>query len=183
MFALTKLTAIFFLGIHFFNLAGYQLAFHTSLTRLDRKTSVMLDKGSYHQSDLVEVRIPLSLPYYNRHDQNYERVEGTVRVGGITYDYVQRRITGDTLYLRCLPNYCKSSLEKAKLAKTAEENGQASGDKGFAKKQKADNFPPQPGILTQLRVFFADPRNRTDQIPALSSCILPARPEPPRRTA
>ncbi|RYY55029.1 MAG: hypothetical protein EOO09_12125 [Chitinophagaceae bacterium] len=180
---MTKLTAIFFLTIHLFNLAGYQFAFDRSLSALEAATASRLDRGDYNHKDLVEVKIPLSMPYYNRHDEGYERLEGVVQAGGRTYDYVQRRIAGDTIYLLCLANDLKSELQKAKLEKTAEESGQPVQHKPIAKKQKADTFPPQPGILLQLRLFFADTRNRPDIVPALSTCVLTARPEPPRTMA
>ena len=72
-----------------------------------------LDNHHYRESELMEVKIPLSLPYMTSWNA-YERFDGEVELNGIHYNYVERKIQDDTLYLRCLPNNSKTRLYQAR---------------------------------------------------------------------
>ena len=73
----------------------------------------MLDSNNYNEAELVEVKIPLRLPYYNN-NISYERVDGQIKFNGLQYNYVKRKIANDTLYILCLANYNKTNLYGAK---------------------------------------------------------------------
>lgn len=57
--------------------------------------------------------MPLHLPYMTS-SSDYERVDGSVQINGIYYNYVKRKVYNDTLYLMCLPNTDKTKLYSAR---------------------------------------------------------------------
>ena len=81
--------------------------------KADVKMEAMLDKKSVKESDLFEIKIPLHLPYQTNW-ANYERYDGEVKLKGIIYKYVKRKITDDTLHLMCIKNTKKMEYENAK---------------------------------------------------------------------
>ncbi len=72
-----------------------------------------LDKNQYDESQLIELKVPIHLPYQNNWAA-YERYDGEITLNGTLYKYVERKVSNDTLYLRCLPNTKKMHLETAK---------------------------------------------------------------------
>lgn len=107
-----KITAILLLLILLFNIAGYKLLFNqleqNATVRLENK----IDRGAYSEEQLVEIRIPLSMPYYS--DKDYEAVYGETEWNGNHYRYVKRKISGNILYLLCMPHQEKNNLIAAK---------------------------------------------------------------------
>ncbi len=87
-----------------------------------------LDQHAYNESELVEVGIPLHLPYI-QNSGAFERIDGSVENNGIHYNFVKRRIHNDTLYIMCLPNQQKTELAKGKSSYAGEVNDFASGKK------------------------------------------------------
>ena len=108
-----RFTAICFLGVLLFNLCGYQWVIGYLQTRHDQKLTAQLDKDEYRNEDLISIKTPLSLPYYNA-SADFERVDGSIQINGVEYKYVKRRIVNDSLELLCLPNTEKQKLQTAK---------------------------------------------------------------------
>lgn len=76
--------------------------------RLEQK----LETGDYDEKILVEVKIPLQLPYYTNWSQ-YERTYGETEWNGQHYQYVKRKLYNDTLYLLCIPHTEKNNIQTA----------------------------------------------------------------------
>ena len=74
---------------------------------------VRLDKSLYDESQLIELKVPMNLPYQTNWSA-YQRFDGEIEVDGIMYKYVKRKVANDTLYLMCIPNTKKMRLETAK---------------------------------------------------------------------
>lgn len=95
-----------------FNLAGYRWLF----SAIEKKATAILEQkissGKYSDEQLVEIRIPLNMPYYS--DKDYENVYGETDWNGEHYRYVKRKVSGNTLYLLCLPNKEKNNIAKVK---------------------------------------------------------------------
>jgi hypothetical protein len=72
-----------------------------------------LDKNLYDDSQLIELKIPMHLPYQTNWS-SYQRYDGEIVVDGMMYKYVKRKVADDTLYLMCIPNTKKMHLETAK---------------------------------------------------------------------
>ncbi len=79
------------------------------------------------------------MPYLSN-NKSYERCDGQVEVNGIQYNYVQRMVTNDTLYLYCIPNNKKTQLNNTK---------------NLYAKQNADTTPGKSGqpVLKKINFF------------------------------
>ena len=122
------------IAIHLFNLSGYNFLFCYYISQSDKEVVQRLDNNQFSQSELVEVKVKLNLPYMTAFGE-YERIDGEYELDGQYYKYVQRKILNDTLFLLCLPDYSKNELVQGKIdyaGKTTEmpsKDGQASSIK------------------------------------------------------
>jgi hypothetical protein len=76
--------------------------------RLEEK----IDAGQYNEAQLLEIKIPLQIPYYS--DTKYQACYGETQFNGEHYRYVKRKISDNTLYLLCLPHREKDNIAAAK---------------------------------------------------------------------
>jgi hypothetical protein len=106
---LRKLAAIFFFLIVLFNFYGYRILISylqfNQTTHLENK----VDQQQYSDDELISIKTTLHLPYYSGSSE-FERAYGSIKVGGIDYEYVKKRVYNDTLELLCIPNHSKTSL-------------------------------------------------------------------------
>ena len=121
-----KIAAILLIAILFFNWYGYRIV-TTILTKdADKQLEVQLDNEQYDESQLIEVRVALNVPYQN--DQaEFERHYGEMEVDGKYYTYVKRKIEDGFLILKCIPNSFKEKIKAAgndffKMANGLEDN-------------------------------------------------------------
>jgi hypothetical protein len=100
------------MGVLLFNFYGYRLMIsymqHQQAALLDAR----LEREQYSDADLISIKTPIPLPYLTS-SAEYERVQGSIVIDGITYDYVKRRVFNDTLEILCLPNRAKTHLQTA----------------------------------------------------------------------
>jgi len=163
-----KLAAITLLTVHLFNLAGYLLFFQYFIHQSDQRFGQQLDSAQYDVSDLLELKIPLHLPYIDNWS-GYERVDGEVEFKGVHYNYVKRRVCNDTLYLMCLANKDKSGLLIARNDFTQKMNDIPSNNDGKPVLKKMGVFAQcdlqisafgiesTAGLSQQQAVCFASP--------------------------
>ena len=98
--------------ILFFNWYGYRIVTAVLSTNADKRLEIKLDNNLYDETQLVELRVPLNMPYQN--DQaDFERHYGEIEIDGKYYTYVKSKIEGGYLILKCIPN---SSKEQIKVA-------------------------------------------------------------------
>ena len=81
--------------------------------KVSKQLEVKLDKSLYDESQLIELKVPMNLPYQTNWSA-YQRYDGEIQVDGVMYKYVKRKVANDTLYLMCIPNTKKMNLETAK---------------------------------------------------------------------
>ena len=72
-----------------------------------------LNNSEYDESQLIEIKVPLKLPYQTNWKE-FERFDGEIEVNGIHYKYVKRAVYNDSLVLLCLPNEGKMRLQSAR---------------------------------------------------------------------
>lgn len=72
-----------------------------------------LDANAYEEDDLVEVKIPINLPYHNNWSE-FERYDGEIDIDGVHYRYVKRKIFNDSLVLLCIPDKIKTRISTAR---------------------------------------------------------------------
>ena len=109
---LKKITAILLISTLLFNMVGYKMVFayleKNATTRLEKK----IDAGQDDDSHLVEIKIKINLPYYS--DSKYETCYGETEFNGEYYRYVKIKVSGNTLYLLCLPHTEKDTIVATK---------------------------------------------------------------------
>lgn len=106
-----KIAAILLLSLVVFNLVGYRWLFSAIENKATANLEQKISSGKYSDEQLIEIRIPLNMPYYS--DKEYENVYGETDFNGEHYRYVKRKVSGNILYLLCLPNKDKTNIVKA----------------------------------------------------------------------
>ena len=101
-----KLAAIALLSIFTFNMMGYQLVYNYLSGKSDTALELALDAKAYNDDELISIKQPTNLPYYNN-TKEFQRVDGEVEIDGVEYKYVKCRIYQDSLEMLCLPNKAK----------------------------------------------------------------------------
>lgn len=138
-----KLFCIVLLAIHLFNFGGYSLLFQVLIRQSDKQLTHKLDNNLYSKDDLVEVKIPLHLPYQTNRSE-YERFDGSINFDGVHYNYVMRKVSNDTLHILCIPNHKKTQLynvqsDYQKLVSDVPSN-KKSADNNLKKSGIVDDF-------------------------------------------
>ena len=151
-----------------FNTVGYRFAF----SFLEKKSTIQLDlaidEGEYEQQNLIEIKIPLNMPYFS--DKEYEVAYGETEIDGMHYQYVKRKVSNNTLYLLCLPNNDKTNLITAK--NNIEKNNSEATNK---KSDKEGSFPSltkslqQEYIKTNFEYQLQNELSTTSDLPKISN--------------
>ena len=105
--------AILFISIHLLNIIGARLIIGYFIHQNDAITIHQIDMGNYDEEQLLEIKVPLRLPYYSS-SLKYERYYGEIDLNGKYYNYVMRKVINDTVYLLCLSDQIKSALHQKK---------------------------------------------------------------------
>ncbi len=108
-----KLAAILLLGIFIFNLFGYKLFVDVLVINANRQLETVIDQKQYNDAELISVKKPTNLPYYNN-TKDFTRAYGEVEMDGVLYQYVKCRIYNDSLEMLCIPHTSKQQLLTSK---------------------------------------------------------------------
>ena len=108
-----KIAAILLLGIFVFNLFGYKIFVSYMVNSANQSLEIALDNNNYSEEQLISIKKPVNLPYYNN-SKDFARAEGEVEMNGILYKYVKSRIYNDSLEMLCIPNTAKQQLLTSK---------------------------------------------------------------------
>lgn len=103
----------------------------------DRQLEAQLDNNDYDESELIEVRVPLNVPYQNDNAE-FERHYGEMEVNGRYYTYVKRKVENGYLVLKCIPNNSKEKIKAVSNDFFKMANGLTPDQQG--KKQSNTNF-------------------------------------------
>lgn len=109
---LKKIAAILLSTMFLFNWFGYQILTNYLENRSDVQLELQLDKSNYIEQDLISIKIPTHLPYYNN-SNTFERTDGEIEINGVAYKYVKKRFYNDSLELLCVPNVSKMKIKEA----------------------------------------------------------------------
>ncbi|MBK6827190.1 MAG: hypothetical protein IPG86_10055 [Chitinophagaceae bacterium] len=107
------MAAILLLLVFLFNLAGYRVMIYFLQEHSAQKLEAMIDGDDYREEELIEMRVPMNMPYQQRFTA-FERHYGRISIEGREYTYVKRKVEGDILILKCLPNHNGTRLQQIK---------------------------------------------------------------------
>jgi len=134
-----KLAAILLMSILLFNLFGYRMVIDFLQQKADTKLEARLDNKEYDESQLIEIKVALNMPYQQRYTE-FERHYGEIEIEGKSYTYVKSRVDGDVLILKCIPNQAKeesqiikNDVARSNSAADMDHSGKNSQQKSFAK--------------------------------------------------
>lgn len=85
------------------------LLFQYFITHSDTYANEQISKGLYKPDELVEIKIPVNLPDIQE-QTDFQGVSGQVKLKDNDYNYVAMKMTRDTMFLMCIPNYEKTRL-------------------------------------------------------------------------
>lgn len=78
--------------------------------RADQQLETLLDNSEYDESQLIEIKVAMNMPYQNRFTE-YERHYGEIEIDGVAYTYVKKKIEGDVVTFKCIANQSKQQLK------------------------------------------------------------------------
>jgi len=150
---LRKLIAICFCGILLFSTGGYHPFISLLQQKADRNLESMLDQDVYDEASLIEIRVPLNMPYQQRYT-GYERHYGNIEVEGQSYTYVKKKIDGDVVIFQCIPNVSRQQLKDMRFDLTRANSTLATTEEGPQKQQ-------QTSLIKNSLTDFDDQLNNT----------------------
>jgi hypothetical protein len=118
-----KITAILLMLVLVFNFYGYRIVISLLQNKADQKLETRIDNKDYNESQLIELRVSLNMPYQERYTE-FERHYGEINIDGKLYTYVKRKIEGDVLVLKCIANESKQQLKQTANDLTKSNSGQ-----------------------------------------------------------
>lgn len=116
----------------------------------DAKLEAQLDNSNYNEASLIELKVPLNLPYQTDWE-DFERYDGEVTVDGQHYKYVKRKVQDGMLVLKCIPNESKHRIESARDQFFQLANDLQSND--GAKKSDAPKHSMAKNNITECEEF------------------------------
>ena len=107
-----RIAAILLICLLLFNWFGYRFVTNYLQQKADRQLETRIDLNDYDESQLIEIRVALDMPYQN--DQSsFERHYGEIEMNGKIYTYVKRKVEDGYLVLKCIPNTTKQDIKTA----------------------------------------------------------------------
>jgi len=132
---LRKAAAISLILLMLFNLLGYRMVVFYLQSAAERHLAERIDDNNYEESQLIEIRVPLNMPYQERYTA-FERHYGELSLDGKTYTYVKRKIEGNILVLKCIANEIRQELKNLNDQQVRNNIGQ---DQHPGKKQNSSS--------------------------------------------
>lgn len=109
-----RIAAILLLSLLLFNWIGYELYTMLLQDHADKSMVAKLDENNYSDADLISITVPAVHLSSYVNSKEFQRVDGTIEIEGVQYNYVKRRYTGESLELLCIPNHTSTSIQSAK---------------------------------------------------------------------
>lgn len=103
--------AILLMLLLVFNITGYRFTVQWMQQNQNAGLQKQLDAADYDEASLIEISVPLSLPYYNNWPE-FERFDGEIMINGIAHKYVMRKVQDGKLIVKCLPNPQQQVIQK-----------------------------------------------------------------------
>jgi hypothetical protein len=102
-----------------FNMVGYRFVFTVLDNIASEKQDARIDEGDYDEASLIEIKVPLNMPYQQRFTE-FERHYGEITINGIVYTYVKMKVDDNMLVLKCIPDFSRQQIKNSEnnLAKS-----------------------------------------------------------------
>jgi hypothetical protein len=165
-----------------FNIGGYMLLFQYFIKHSDAYANEQIAKGLYKPDELVEIKIPVNLPHI-KEQADFQGIAGQVKLKDNDYNYVAMKMTRDTMFLMCIPNYEKTRLmsENIIVAKNISDSPLAKKNHlPVVKKSGLDNNYNFPLTIFSLAVNAQPVQHHgTDLVQIIPTTYLSTPAQPP----
>ena len=167
-----KTAAILLICLLAFNWYGYRIVTDLLSNKADQQLEAQLDNNQYDESQLIEVKVALNVPYQNNSSE-FERHYGEVEANGIVYTYVESKVENGYLVMRCIPNESKTKIRSAgndyyKMTNGLDQDHQGKkSDNTQVVKQSIGDFDDQLETFAINAFEGLNPKNFVQQ-----SCLL-----------
>src|SRR5688500_16103834 len=98
--------------VFLFNVGGYYIVFLGVRHHHRQELNARLDANLYQDEEIVELKIPITLPYPLQ-QRGFERVKGKFEHQGELYKLVKHKLENDTLHVICIKDHEEKRLEGA----------------------------------------------------------------------
>jgi hypothetical protein len=159
---LRKVAAISLIALLVFNWYGYRFVTNYLKNKADKQLQARIDVNDYNESQLIEIRVALNMPYQNNSSE-FERHYGEIEINGKIYTYVKRKIEDGTLILKCLPNTEKQNIKTA-------DNILFTANNGLDQEHNGKTNSPLTNIVKTLLGEY-DTQQQTYDLRALQNII------------
>ena len=95
--------------LQLFSVYGPIALYEYCVYQSDRLFNEQISQSRYKIDDLVEVKVPVEMPTIQDWKE-YTYVSGQIRLKSGSYNYVKIKMTRDTIFLMCIPNYRETKL-------------------------------------------------------------------------
>jgi hypothetical protein len=154
IYRLRKVAAISLIALLVFNWYGYRFVTNYLQKKADKQLQARIDVNDYNESQLIEIRVALNMPYQNNSSE-FERHYGEVEINGNIYTYVKRKIEDGTLVLKCLPNTEKQNIKTA-------DNILFTANNGLDQEHNGKNNSPLSNIFKTLLGEYVNQQQEYD---------------------
>jgi hypothetical protein len=152
---LKKIAAILLICLLLFNWYGYRFVTNYLQKKADNQLEARLDVNDYDESQLIEIRVELNIPYQYSWS-NFERHSGEIELNGKIYAYVKRKIEDGYLVLKCIPNTVKQDIKNA-------DNILFTVNNGLDQEHNGKNNSPLNNIFKSLLSDYDDHQQNYNQ--------------------
>lgn len=119
---MTRIFSILFSILVFVHVIGYYGLFLGMSYQNDQAMIKKLDAEAYDPSETILIKVPIAIPYV-ADASRFERVDGTFERDGEFYRLVKQRYSRDTLFLVCVKDQQRKTLEESWVSFVKTFNG------------------------------------------------------------
>jgi hypothetical protein len=143
-----KIAAILLICLLVFNWYGYRFVTGYFQKKADTQLEAKIDVNDYDESQLIEIRVALDIPYQNS-SSGFERHYGEIELNGKIYAYVKRKVEDGYLVLKCIPNTVKQNIRNA-------DNILFTANNGLDQEHNGKNNSPLSNIFKSMFSDYDD---------------------------
>jgi len=92
-----------------FTICGHLVLYQFFVYRSDKLFNDRIGKNMYNVHDLVQIKVPSHTGVIQNWNY-FEKINGQIRFKNTCYNYVKLKLSRDTIYLMCIPNYEETRL-------------------------------------------------------------------------
>jgi hypothetical protein len=97
--------------VFLFNVGGYYLVLWGLIHNSDHKLTQKLNRELYSPDELIELKLPVTLPYPIQ-KQDFVRVDGKIEHRGEVYKLVKQKLENDTVYIYYIRDHQQKRIVK-----------------------------------------------------------------------